>query len=1060
MPETAEYELPLSPQQARLLVLDRMHPGSPHYHVPVAFTVDGPLDLRAFTAAMRALVSRHESLRTVFRPLGDRYVQVVAACAEPAIRVAAPVPAADVDACLLAEVAEPFDVTRGPLLRCSVHPVTDGTHRILLTAHHLVCDGWSVQIMLRELSQSYAAALDGTTVSQPPPLQYPDYAAWQSERQASGEYAGAVAQWADLLRGAPLVTPLPTRGQRPAIQSTAAGAEQFALTADTRARLARLATQCRTTPFTVLLAAFAAFVSRLSGTADLVIGVPVAGRDRPEVQDMVGLLTNTLAVRTDLAGDPAFTELVARVHAGLNFARAHADAPFDAVVDAVADERALSHDPVVQVAFGYDDDLELVLDLRGAVVSRIVLVLESAKFDLLMYLDRIGDELAGQLTYRSDLFDRPVVRQWVRSFLALLESLLAEPGQRVSAARMVSPTDRTRILEHFGRANLAGPAGLVTDLVAGRAASRPDATALVDGDTVLSYRELLARADELADRLRGAGVGPEVPVGILLPRSADMAIAALAVLRAGGAYLPLDPEQPAARVRHMLVSARARLVLAAPATAGLAAGSGVPVALPGSLPPGPPAAGAGARPGARNTAYILFTSGSTGVPKGVMIEHRSLANLAAEVMPQFGLTAQDRVLQYVSFGFDVAVADLFGTWAAGAELHIAGEHERMGDPLLARLRDSRISWVLLPPAAVSSLPPAATALAGLRTLVVGGEACPPELPSRWAVSGRTMWNGYGPSEATVYATIAELTAGQPVTIGEPVRHTSAYVLDRRLELVPAGVVGELYLGGTGVGRGYAGQPGLTAQRFTASPFGPSGSRLYRTGDLASFGSDGRLLYHGRTDNQVKLRGFRIELGEIEAMLGSHPDVAQAAVVVRADEGEPRIIGYAEPAGRQAGVAELRAWLAERLPGYMVPEVIVGLDRLPVSHSGKVDRARLPAPPASRPELDRPYVAATTATQRRVAAVWARVLGLDAVGVQDNFFDLGGNSVRLLAVQAALADEVSLIDLFRYSSITALSDWLDREVQAAPAPSPPEQRGRGRRAVIEARQARKHEERGR
>jgi amino acid adenylation domain-containing protein len=1078
-----EYEFPVSPVQARLLVLDRLHPGSIQYHVPAGFAVDGPLDLPALTAALGGLVRRHESLRTVFRPLDGEYVQVVANRAEPAVRVAAAIPAAAAEVVMLAEAARPFHVDRGPLLRCSVYPVTDGTYRILLSVHHLVCDGWSLRVMLRELAESYRAAVRGLTVSRAPlPVQYPDYAAWQREQVTTGGYADAVAWWADYLRGAPGVLDLPTRQPRPAVQTTAAEVVRFELPPALSDQLARLAEQRRTTPFAAAFAVFNAFLGRLTGAEDLVVGVPVSGRDLPELHGMVGMLANTLALRTSLHGNPTFGELLGRVHEMLNLTRPYHGAPFDAVVDAVAPERTLSHDPVVQVAFAYDDDDELEgeLDLDGARVRRVGLVLETAKFDLLLHIERVLNErvlnervlnerapierasggLAGQIVYRSDLFDAETVRHWASCFTVLLDSLTSQPDQPVTAASILSPADRARVLRDFNGTEVPVPGRFPHDLIAEQARTRPAGIALVHGDTVLSYRDLLARADRLAERLRSAGVGPEVPVGICLPRSADMAIAALAVLRAGGAFLPLDPEQPPARLGSMLGSARARLVITAPETAGLVAGSGVPTAVlsagaaefPAGMPAagmpaagmpaaGMPAAGRPAHPALRpaNIAYVLFTSGSTGVPKGVMIEHRALANLVTAAWSEMPMTAADRVLQHASFGFDMAVADIFCAWAAGAELHIAGPEERLGAALSARLSDSRISYVLLPPSAAMSVPHAPGALPELRTMLVGGEAFPPELARRWLAPGRRVLNGYGPTETTVCATVAELRAEQPVTIGSPLPNTRAYLLDRRLSPVPVGVVGEVYLAGEGVGRGYVNAAALTAERFIANPYGAPGSRLYRTGDLAWYTPDGRLAFQGRADNQVKIRGFRIELGEIEAALLSHPAIAEAAVVASGAADGRRLVAYlAGRGGATPAVRDLRAWLAERLPGHMLPEAVVFLDRLPVSRAGKIDRARLPAPPASRPELGLSYVAPATDTQRRLAGIWARVLGLDLVGVHDNFFDLGGNSVRLLAVLTALADRdaavgaadraggVTLVDLFRYPTVAELAAWLDQQ----------------------------------
>lgn len=1040
-----EYHFPVAPAQARLLVLDRLHPDDPQYHVPAAFTVHGPFDVQAFTRALDTVVARHEALRTAFRVEDGAYVQAVAAEAHPEVQVHPGTPAGAVTEALLAEAVRPFDLGRAPLLRCTVHRVDDGSHCLLLTVHHLVCDGWSLQLVLQELAACYRAERDGTAADlEPLPVQYPDYAVWQRDRLARGGHADAVAHWAEQLRGAPATLALPTDRPRPAVQSTAGASRRFVLPPDLRDRLASTARARGTTPFAALFAAFNAFLSRITGLHDLVVAVPVSGRDHPDLQGMVGMLANTLALRTDLSGDPSFHELLDRVRDRLDASRPHQDAPFSAVVDAVAPERQLSHDPVAQVMFAYDDDTEPALELAGAEVRRLDLPLASAKFDLLLYVERSGPDLVAQFIHRTDLLDEATVRAWADSFRTLLDDLLARPERPIGEAALLGPDQRRRVLHDWNRTAAAAPDRLVPDLVAERAAERPEATALVAGGTRLGYRQLLARADRLAEGLREAGVGPEVPVGLCLPRGAEMAVAALAVLRAGGAYLPLDPEQPPARLRAMLADARARLVLAADGTAAGAQRLGVPVAVVAPAadgftvpPPRGPGQRRGGRPGPRNTAYLLFTSGSTGTPKGVAVEHRSLTNMATAVRAHFPVTADDRVLQYVSFGFDVAVSDLFFAWVAGAELHIADERERLGDALHDRLRDSRISYVFLPPSAAMSLPVRPGSLPELRTLAVGGEPCPAELVERWAAPGRRLVDAYGPSEATVYATTAELTPRRPVVIGRPVANTRAYVLDRRLQPVPVGVVGEIYLAGAGLARGYANRPGLTAERFVADPYGLPGERMYRTGDLGRHDADGVLSYLGRTDTQVKVRGFRVELGEIETVLAGHPQVALAAARVLGSGGDRRLAAYAVPVeGAAPGVGELRAWLAEHLPAYMVPEAIVPLDALPLNRSGKVDRSRLPEPPSTRPRLAQPYAPPAGATQQRLAAVWGGVLEVDRIGAHDNFFELGGNSIRLLAVLAELRRlggryaELALVDLFRHPTVSALAAHLDRS--AAPA----------------------------
>nr|WP_164551826.1 non-ribosomal peptide synthetase [Streptomyces sp. WAC 01529] len=1091
---SAEYDFPVSAPQSRLLVLDRMNPGTAQYNVPAAFAVHGPFDLGALARALDAVVARHEALRTVFRTAAadGTQTQIVAATGRAHLAVEKDVRADEADERMRANAARPFDPATGPLLRCTVYAVDDGTHRVLLVAHHLICDGWSLGVILRDLSTAYEAETEATGPHPHPegpgplpelPLQYPDFAAWQHDRQAEGAYAEAAAHWADRLRGAPEVVAPPLDRPRPAVRSAAGGSERFLLDAEVHDRLARTARARGATPFMALFAAYAAFLGRLTGRDDLVIGFPVSGRDRPELQEMVGMLTNTLALRVDLSGDPSYGELIARIRAELLAGQPYQDAPFETVVDTLAPTRDTSHDPVVQLVFSYDDDTELTLALIGARVHRVELSLETAKFDFHLHVERWTDggtgdtgdtggtggageapgttrtpHLAAHFIYRTALFEAETIRAWVRNFQTLLDAALTHPDVPLSTLDAVPPEERRRAVAAADRTAEAAPTDrLVPDLIADVAAARPDATALVCGDTRLTYRELLDRADALAARLRAAGVRPGFRVGLLLPRSPEMGIAALAVLRAGGAYVPLDQAHPHARLAHMVEASGAGLLLTAAETAAKAEPLDVPCLradTPADAAPTPPKAQAPA-PTPQDLAYVLFTSGSTGVPKGVAVEHGALLNLTRAVRPAFPVTADDRVLQFVSFGFDVAVSDLFFPWVAGAELHIARDDERLGDALHARLRDSRITYVFLPPSAVMLLPdiPGGEGrLPHLRTLAVGGEACPAELVERLSAPGRRIVNAYGPSEATVYATTADLEPGQPVVIGRPVPGSRVYVLDGRLRTVPTGVTGEVYIAGASLARGYIGRPALTAERFVADPYGPPGSRMYRTGDLARVDARGRLHYLGRSDSQVKLRGIRIELGEIEALLAGHPDIAVAAAAVRGSGTDQRLIAYVvHREGATPTDDDLRAHLAERLPGYMLPELYVHLDALPLNRSGKIDRPRLPEPTTRRPEASRTYVAARTATERRVARVWADVLTLDRVGVHDNFFDSGGNSVRLLRVLDALrepaaggggeghgAADLTLVDLFRHPTVAALAAYLDRsseDAEAAPAEDP-------------------------
>ncbi|MFD5075709.1 amino acid adenylation domain-containing protein [Streptomyces sp. NPDC058371] len=1040
-----EYEFPVSDTQSRLLVLDQMDPGTAQYNVPAAFAVHGPFDTAAFGRALDALVTRHESLRTVFRTAPDgTQTQLVRATARAALTVR-DTAADEVDALLRAEADRPFDTAAGPLLRCTVYAVDDGSHRVLLVAHHLVCDGWSLGVILDGLSAAYHDERAGRPHNPPElPLQFPDYAAWQRERQTDGAYTASVEHWAAQLRGAPATVELPLDRPRPAVRTSAGGSERFLLGAPVTERLAEVAGAGGATPFMTLFAAYAAFLGRLSGQGDLVVGFPVSGRERPELQELVGMLTNTLALRVDLSGDPSLAELTDRIRTALLAAQPYQDAPFEAVVDRLAPARETSHDPVVQVVFAYDDDTALTLPLDSTRTERLELAVETAKFDFHLHVERWGDDLAAQFIYRSDLFEAATVRRWVRNFQTLLTGLLADPHAPLSAVDLVPDDERRLTLAVADRlADAADTGRLVPDLVADVAERRPDATALVCGDVRLSYRELLARADELAVPLRAAGVRPGFRVGLLLPRGVEQGIAALAVLRAGGAYVPLDRAHPHDRLRYMVECSGTGLLLTAAATAEKAEALGVPCIRADERVPTDPDSPVPADPGTPlppyegdapsplDLAYVLFTSGSTGRPKGVAVEHRALVNLTRAVRHAFPVTEDDKVLQFVSFGFDVAVSDLFFPWVAGAELHIPQEDERLGEALAARLRDSGITYVFLPPSAAMLLPDVRGQLPELRTLAVGGEACPAELVERLSEPHRRIVNAYGPSEVTVYATTADLNPGEPVVLGHAVPGAKLYVLDARLRPVPVGVTGEIYVAGASLGRGYIGQPGLTSERFVADPFGAPGTRMYRSGDLGRFDVHGRLHYLGRSDLQVKLRGVRIELGEIEALLAGFPDVALAAATVRGTGAEQRLVAYLVSRDGAAPPSEeaLRAHLSRRLPGFMVPELFVHLDELPLSSNGKIDRARLPEPTTVHRLPDASYTEADTGTERRVAEIWARVLTRDRVGVHDNFFELGGNSVRLLSVLAALREAgldggLSLVDLFRHPTVSALAAHLD------------------------------------
>jgi amino acid adenylation domain-containing protein len=843
---------------------------------------------------------------------------------------------------------------------------------------------------------------------------------------------GTVEYWSECLRGAPELLELPTDFRRPLVPTGAGATESAWLDRELAGRLDRLARQSGGRLADLMLAAHAAFLGRLAGQTDIVVGVSCHGRDGDGRPDVIGPFARTLPVRVRLDDDPSLPELLRRARDGNLAAYEHQDVDFGALVAALS-ARKLGYDPIFQTELTIHEaqDTGTWLEPSGAAVERVSVPLGSATSDLQLVVRPSTDGMGLAFTYRTDLFRAETVRRWAGNFRVLLEALPNAGVTPLSALSLIAPAERTELLVQWNDTATEPPQGLVHELLAERSAGWSDRPAVGCRDVILTYRELAERSDRLGWFLRDHGVAPGVMVGLLLSRSAEMAVGVLGVLKAGGAYVPLDPQSPRARLAFMVEDSGIRLIVTERGLAEAAVPLGVPLtvlddAVTGTAGQGP-CTGSGVT--GTDPAYVIYTSGSTGQPKGVCIEHRSLLNLAETQGAAFGITASSRVLQFAAFSFDVSVSDMFFSWAVGAYVHIAAEDERLGAALHNRLRDSRISIVTLPPAALATLPWEPATLPDLRTLVVGGEAFAADLVGRWARDRRVI-DAYGPTESTVWTTLAELRPGEVPVIGRPLANLQVYVLDRRLEPVPAGVVGELYISGAGVARGYVARPGLTSERFVANPIGAPGDRMYRTGDLVRWRADGNLEFIGRSDDQVKVRGFRIELGEVEEALRAHPAVTQAVVMARRDGGDTqaRLVAYLS-SGASVTVGELRTWLRERLPAYMTPEVFVWVGTFPTTRAGKIERSALPAPGPDRPELEQAYVEARTEVEQLLARTWADVLEVDRVGVHDSFFELGGNSVLMLALQTKLAGEfpgtnLRLAELYRNLSVAALAAHLE------------------------------------
>ena len=1042
VPVPRDGDLPLPFAQQRLWFLAQLNPESAVYHLPAAFRLTGPLHRAALSRSLTEIVRRHEILRTTFPSREGRPVQAVAPQMDVPLHVVdlqgVPDAAREAQRLAAAEMLRPFDLVRGPLLRFTLFPLADDDAIVLFVVHHIIADGWSFNVLFRELRTLYEAFSAGRPSPLPDlPIQYADFAVWQRQGLRGEFLESQVSYWRRQLAGRLPALELPTDRPRPPVETYRGATHMVSLPLPLSKALKAVSLSEGATLFMTLLAALKTLLHRYTGAEDVLVGSPTAGRSRSEIEGLIGLFVNTLVLRTDLSGNPSFREFLGRVRDMALGAYANPDVPFERLVEVLHPERDLSRNPLFQVMFILQNaSMMPTLDLPGLILRPLQVETGTSKFDLTLSLGETEQGLVGTLEYNTDLFDAAtIVRLWGH-FQTLLEGIVADPGQRLSRIPLLSASERHQLVVQWNRtAKPYAQDRCVHHLLEGQAERTPDAVALVDEDTQLTYRDLHYRADRLARHLRRLGVGPDVLVGICVERSLEMVVGLLGILKAGGAYVPLDPAYPPGRLAFMLEDAQipvlvtqqsllARLPVHTAHAVCLDANWEAPA--PGDAEPPPPEVTPD------HLAYVIYTSGSTGKPKGVQVPHRAVVNFLQSMRDQPGVTALDTLLAVTTLSFDIAALELYLPLTVGGRVVVASRAMATdGNLLVARLAATGATAMQATPATWRMLLDAGWSANPALKIFCGGEALPKELAAALLPRGASLWNLYGPTETTIWSTVHRVTGEErAIPVGRPIANTECYVLDKEGEPVPIGVPGELHIGGVGLARGYLNRPDLTAERFIPSPLcAGGGARLYKTGDLVRYLPDGTLEYLGRLDHQVKVRGFRIELGEIEHALAQHPGVRQAVVVAREDApGDQRLVAYVLPAAAaRPSVPEMQERLRAVLPPYMVPGTFVTMDTLPLTPNGKVDRRALPPPEAPSREGGPARVAPRDLLERQLAKVWEDLLGVPAVGSRDNFFDLGGHSllaVRLFVEIAKLTGcQLPLATLFQFPTVEGLARVL-------------------------------------
>ncbi|HEU4323408.1 MAG TPA: amino acid adenylation domain-containing protein [Roseiflexaceae bacterium] len=1073
-PRAPDAEMPLSFAQERLWFLDQWDPGTPAYNIPFAVRLTGNLVVEAFQRSLDEIVRRHEALRTTFADVEGRPLQVIAPPSPFPLTMLdlRHIPhdqhEAEVQRLISENALHRFDLARGPLIRAELVQLDEHAHVFLLNIHHIVFDAWSVGLFLRELTILYDAFANGQPSPLPEPIiQYPDFSIWQRTWLQGDVLQEQLNYWRRQMSGSLPILELPGDRPRPAVL-TYTGTLAYRLIPHTIAeKLGALCQEENATMFMVVLAAFQTLLYRYSGEEDIITGSLIANRDFVDIEGLMGFFVNTLLLRTDQSGNPTFREFLGRVREITLEAYAHQNVPFEQLVEELKPVRDTSHTPLFQVMFILQNAPVPSRAQHDLQVDFLRIDNGTSKFDLTLSMTEAPDGLRTVAEYKTDLFDASTIERMLGHYEALLEGIVQDPDRRLSELPLLTEAERGQLLTWNQQQVPFSEGACAHQLFEAQAARTPEAPALEWEGQRLSYRELNERANRVAHHLRAIGVRPAQRVGLSVERSFELVVGLLGILKAGAAYVPLDPTYPPERLLFMVEDAGVRVLLTREnGPTPWFSGTAVDLAADWPLISRQPASNPGLEIGPEQLAYVIYTSGSVGLPKGVLVEHRSLVNYTEAAREAYGVGEGDRVLQFASISFDASAEEIYTALTGGATLVLRSEQMlETVETFLRICTQWQISVLSLPTAFWHELVArmAAEGLAlpeTLRLLIIGGERALPERVALWQqhVGGRVrLLNTYGPTEATVVATLFPVPAEpsgetqREVPIGRPLRNLAAYVLDRSLAPVPVGVPGELCIGGAGLARGYLGRPELTAERFVPNPFAerleardvrlgdserqasslkPLASRLYRTGDLVRWLPDGTLEFLGRVDHQVKIRGFRIELGEVETALRQSPLIAEAVVAAREDQpGDKRLIAYIVPQdGKEPTTGELRSFLRTRLPDYMLPTAYVPLERLPLTSSGKVNMRALPPPDSSRLEIGGSFVAPRTPTEEQIAELWKSVLKLERVGVYDNFFELGGHSLlatQLIArLRATFQVDLPIRHLFGAPTVAGVAEMID------------------------------------